>query len=188
MDKTNLLSQFTDAELKLYAPQLRQFNGVAGFVICTVKSDNIDLKYKEKRNLNNLSNLTTNIPVKKYFVESFPIIAFKLDKQANGNPVVIFNEDDNLRFPLSTDTCSSLLRATKKDVNEAIREFEETRGEKVKFFTDVELCTAVANELNEASIDAINKLAETLLNQSAAIDTLNKQMESDLKSYLTSIE
>ena len=188
MENNNLLSQFTETELKMYAPQLRQFGKVTGFVICTVKSDNIDLKYKEKRNANNIANLTTNVPVKKYYVESFMVVGIALDKQANGSPVVVFNGDDKLRFPLSQDTCDNILRATKKSINEAIREYEESKGEKVKFFTDLELCTEVATELNVSNAEALNNLAESLMNQANSIQTVNATMKSDLDSYLSTID
>lgn len=183
-----LVSQFTEAELNMYAPQLRKFNGVTGFKICTVKSDNIDLKYKEKRNMNNISSLTTNIPVRKYFVESFMVIAIKLDKLANGTPVVIFNENPDLTFPLSADACSALLHVTKKDVNDAIREFEDSKGEKVKFFTDIKLCVQVVNELNKLSKDALETLAETLMNQSCSLQTIIDAQTDDLDKYLKTIE
>lgn len=182
------VGQFTEAELKLYAPQLRQFGSTYGFMICTVKSDNIDLKYKEKRNANNIANLTTNIPVKKYYVERFIITALKLDKQANGNPVIIFNENDNLRFPLSNDTCDSLLHVTKKEINDAIREYEDTKGEKVKFFTDIALCTQVVTELNQSNADALNTLAETVMTQADSLKTLNATMKNDLDEYLSTID
>lgn len=184
----NILAQFTESELKMYTPLLRQFGALAGFKICTVKSDNIDLKYKEKRNANNISNLTTNIPVKKYFVESFLIVGIALDKQANGNAVIVFNNDDSLRFPLSQDTCDTIIRATKKDINDAIREYEDSKGEKIRFFTDIELCTKVAMELNKSNVDALNDLADSLMNQASSIGTLNDSMKSDLDSYLSTID
>lgn len=187
MENNSLLDQFTDSELKSNTPLLRQFGRITGYTICTVKSDNIDLQYKEKRNANNIANLTTNIPVKKYYVESFPVVGVRLDKVANGNVVVVFNDDDNLRFPLSQDSCNTILHATKKSINAAIEEYEQSKGEKVKFFTDIELCTQVAMELNASNMDSLNKLAETLMNQASSIQTLNSSMKSDLDSYLATI-
>lgn len=187
MENNSLLNQFNETEIKMHTPLLRQFGRVTGFTICTIKSDNIDLKYKEKRNANNIANLTTNIPVKKYFVEAFPVLGIKLDKSANGNAVVVFNDDDNLRFTLSQDSCDSILHATKKSINKAIEEYEESKGEKVKFFTDIELCTEVATDLNTENAEALNKLAEILMNQASAISTLNTSMKADLDSYLATI-
>lgn len=188
MESNNIINQFTDAELKMWTPQLRRFGKITGFVICTVKSDNIDLRYKEKRNANNIANITTNIPVKKYFVESFPVLGVMLDKQANGNAVVVFNNDDKLRFPLTPDAVNGIINATKKDVNEAIREYEDSKGEKVRFFTDIELCTQVAMELNASNKEALDNFAEALMNQSSSLKSLNDSMKADLDSYLATIE
>ena len=70
MDKNNFgLAKFTEQETRNYAPMMRAYNGVIGMKICCIKSDNIDLKYKEKKNANTIASLCTNIPVKKYFVE-----------------------------------------------------------------------------------------------------------------------
>lgn len=187
MENNYVASQFTEHELKVYTPLLRQFGKVFGFMICTVKCDNIDLRYKEKRNANNIANLTTNLPVKKYYVESFLVTSAILDKMANGNPVIIFNGRDDLRFPLSQDSCNNILRTTKKEINKAIIEFEESRGEKIKFFTDVELCTEVAMELNTSNSEALYRLAEDLMNQANSIQTVNNTIKENLDSYLSTM-
>ena len=187
MDKNNLgLANFTEQETRSYAPMMRAYNGVMGMKICCVKSDNIDLKYKEKKNANTIASLCTNIPVKKYFVESFTVLGIALSKAANGSPVIIFNNQPELTFPLSSDTTDSLLNATRTSINEAITEFETTG--KVKFFTDIALCTQVAQELNDMNADSIDKFVESLMNQSSSLRTLNKSMSSELDEYNKSLE
>ena len=187
MDKNNLgLANFTEQETRSYAPMMRAYNGVMGMKICCVKSDNIDLKYKEKKNANTIASLCTNIPVKKYFVESFTVLGIALSKAANGSPVVIFNDQSELTFPLSPDTTDSLLNATRTSINEAITEFEATG--KVRFFTDIALCTQVAQELNDMNADSIDKFVESLMNQSSSLRTLNKSMSSELDEYNKSLE
>lgn len=186
MEKNLNLANFTEQETRNYAPMMRAYNGVIGMKICCVKSDNIDLKYKEKKNANTIASLCTNIPVKKYFVESFTVLGIALSKAANGSPIIIFNGQPELTFPLSSDTTDSLLNATRASVNEAITEFEATG--KVKFFTDINLCTQVAQELNEMNADAIDKFVESLMNQSSSLRTLNKSMTSELDEYNKSLE
>ena len=177
---------FTEQETKNYATLARAYNGLMGMQICCVKSDNLDLKYKEKKNANSIASLCTNIPVKKYFVESFTVLGIQLDKAANGSPVIIFNERSELTFPLSTDTTDSLLNATRASVNEAITEFEATG--KVKFFTDIALCTQVVTELNGINADYVDKFVESLMNQASSLRTLNKSMETELDAYMKSLE
>lgn len=187
MEKENLnVENFTEQEMMTYAPQLREYGKVSGLAICCVKSDNIDLKYKEKRNANSINELCTNIPVKKYFVESFIVGGFQLKKAANGSPVIMFNGRSALTFPLSADTNETLLSATESEIHDAIREFEATG--KVKFFTDIKLCTKVAQSLNEMNSDQLNKLAESLMNQASSLSTLNKTMSASLNEYMKTLE
>lgn len=187
MDKNNFgLAKFTEQETRNYAPMMRAYNGVIGMKICCIKSDNIDLKYKEKKNANTIASLCTNIPVKKYFVESFTVLSIALDKAANGSPVINFNGQSELTFPLSPDTTDSLLNATRNSITEAITEFEATG--KVKFFTDIAQCTQMAQELNDMNADAIDKFVESLMNQASSLRTLNKTMGSELDEYTKSLE
>lgn len=171
-------SKFTEQEVLQHAATLKSFKSLMGIKICCVKSDNLDLRYKEKKMSGEMCTLK---PIKKYFTESFMITGIALDKLSNGKPVIVFNNSQQLTFPLTKEP-NAIVVATRDDVNNAIREWEEEG--KVKFFSDLSLVNEVVEQLNETNRQDLIKFSEELINQAMSLETLNKTEKTNLDNYM----
>lgn len=146
-------------------------------------SDNLDLNYKKKV-AGDIPGLCLLNPMKKYMVETVDLWNVDIVRTANGKVVIMFNDDEKLQFDLRADI-DTILKATPKDVQEAIMEFEATG--KRSFFWNVRMVTDCVNSLNQSNLQDINNLIDDLANQGASLESINKIITNDTDAYYKSI-
>lgn len=174
----------SDVELKQFRAKLSIIgSALFGKRLCIPISDNLDLNYGRKEK-GEIAGLRLSSPMKKYMIESVDITGAQVVRTANEKIVIMFNDREDLQFPITADI-TDIVKAEPKDVHAAIKLFEAT-GEKT-FFCNVQMVTDTVTNLNKANIKDIEKLIDELAEQEGSLETLNAVIESDTKDYYKSL-
>lgn len=174
----------SDVEIKQYRGKLVVIGtALFGRRLCIPVSDNLDLNYGRKEK-GEIPGLRLATPMKKYMVESVDITSADVVRTANEKIVIMFNEREDLQFPITSDI-DEIVKAEAKDVHGAIKLFEAT-GQRT-FFCNVQMVTDTVTNLNKANIKDIEKFIDELTEQGGSLETLNAVIESDTKDYYKSL-
>lgn len=174
----------SDMELKQFRAKLSIIgSALFGKRLCIPVSDNLDLNYGRKEK-GEIGGLRLSSPMKKYMIESVDITGAQVVRTANEKIVIMFNDREDLQFPITADI-TDIVKAESKDVHDAIKLFEAT-GEKT-FFCNVQMVTDTVTNLNKANIKDIEKFIDELTEQGGSLETLNAVIETDTKDYYKSL-
>ena len=180
---TSSTIKITEEEIQQYRLRLREIGrNLYGTRLNTVKSENVDLKYKDdcKENRNQLKR-----PIKKYFIESVEILSFDLIKSPDGEIQVQINNDPDLKISLRGEKNRFIEPTTEQDVLNAMTEFD-TKGT-VKFFTDYALVKKIVVSENKRHKAYLDELAESFMNQASVLENINNIEEANYEAYNKSL-
>lgn len=175
---------FTQQEISQFRMSVTAYGkALIGRRLAIPISDNLDMNYKKKI-AGDMPGLTLSTPLKKYMIETVDLWSIDVVRLANGKVVMIFNNDEKLQFDICKDI-DTIVKASPKDVQDAILEFEAT-GKK-RFFWNVRMVTECINSLNESNLSDINNFIDELALQGNALENVNKINQDDTDSYYKSI-
>ena len=175
--------KFSATELTNYRPVMQAYSTLFGKILVCPKTDLLDLDYfdKEKEKEMRLAE-----PIKKCYIKTTTITSIELDLDANDKPVLIFNHDVDLTFPLQGNEKPNLEMCTPEKINDAIRNF--AASEKLTFFADVEAVTKVVTSYNEREAKKLEAFAEKCIMDAQALRDINKLANDESKEYVESLK
>lgn len=178
------MEKFTKNEMNKFRPTLAAYKELFGKVIVCPMCDNLDLKHNDKAK-DNVNPRLAN-PIKKYFTKSVEIVKIELTKTADDRPAVIFNDDSDLIFPITSGEKPKVLECTPDRITEAIRNYRESK--QITFFCDIDAVNKQIMSLNNNTIKDLEKFAEELLSFTSTLRDVNKQENTVAQEYLDSLK
>lgn len=168
-------------ELKMnrHRISVNQHGALLGNLIFGVDVKTLDPEYRKKKELSDV--LVPHVPIKIYSLERILVKKVAMDEDADGNVVVIFNDDSKLRFPVTNPELREPNIATLKEAIAA----KENGGTPI-FFEDCEKLTQEITALNKVNY---NKLVRMTKDLAAQAEGLMSAMELDARQcedYLSS--
>lgn len=140
---------------------VRNYGSLLGATVYQVVAEIVDLDYKKKCEENKL-RLTK--PLYRFVPKKITITHTSIEKGADGDFKVVFNNDPELRFPVSME----LPKTTHDTIMDAITKFQA--GDKSPMiFQPSETLVRELTALNNDSINIANKLAQELMDQATSI-------------------
>lgn len=178
-----IMNNVKPGELKLerHRITLANYGSLLGKEIYSVGVKNMDPDYNKKKGTPD--ELVPSFPIKVYLLNRITVTGVKAEVDADGNTIIIFNDDSNLRFPIATPELRVPSVASIKD---AIRAAEN--GEPPIFFEDCAKATAEITALNKANMNKAIKLSRDMAQQA---DGLQKAMDLDqlaCERYLSELD
>lgn len=165
-------------DINAHRASLEAFAPYFGKKIFTIKSDNLDLSHNEKV-LNDVHPRLVR-PFKKYYVEGVDIVSMRLKLNANGKPVVEFNEKASLQFPV---VAPKFEKATSDKVEEAIKNPDANI-----FFTDYKELCDVVTAYNKQVMEDIDTLSKQLIEWQSALRAINETEKFNCERYYKSLD
>jgi hypothetical protein len=160
-----------------------QYGSFFGKDLLTVRWKNIDLEYNNKR-VNNVITLTK--PLRVIEIVHTTISAIAVDVDANGNAVVMFNNSQKMRFTIINNSEEIEFKVPDAVlVRLALKESEKKPTELSHpiYFSNLRALTDVVNAENTSEQKVAQKLANELLQETAAIEKIMAIQNEDVNEY-----
>lgn len=139
----------------------RNYGSLLGTTVYRIVPEIVDLDYKKKVEDNKL-RLTK--PIYRFVPKKINITKTSLELGADGDHKIVFNDDPELRFPVSAE----LPKTSHDTIMDAITKFQA--GDKSPMiFCPSETLIKELTALNNDSINIANKLAQELMDQAQSI-------------------
>lgn len=175
--------KFSATDMNNYRPVMQAYSTLFGRILVCPQSDLLELDYYEKESS---KEMRLAEPIKKYLIKATTITSIELDLDANDKPVLIFNHDVDLTFPLQGNEKPNLEICTPEKINDAIRNFATSK--KLTFFSDVESVTKVVTAYNEREAKKLETFAEKCIMDAQALRDINKIANDEAKDYVESLK
>lgn len=139
-----------------------------GRSLLTVKIENIDLQYNEKKEKDPEANRLLR-PYKKYIIEPINVTSVEASTDIENRAVVIFNRKPEMQFVVS----EGIVKPDNDSVREAI---EAAVNGQTRFFSgeDYPALFSIVDQVNAKNMAEINNLAQELIKQGALLKDLRK--------------
>lgn len=163
-----------------YRHVMQAYQGHFGAQLYTLKSTNIDPNYvkESKEGANGLRR-----PIKKYTIQPIDIIGIELAEDANGDFVIQFNGDSDLRFPARSP---EFKKPTAQVVKEAIEAQRANSNAKPIFFTDRESLYKEISSLNKNNYVLYQNLVSKFSKEMVAMEGIMKAEDAVHNEYMRS--
>jgi len=159
-----------------------QCGALLGMDLLTVKVENVDLKYNEKKEADP-NGLRLNKPLKKYIIEAITVNSVKADTDAEGQAIVIFNDKPEMQFLVAKGIEKPSNDTVKDAVNAAV-------NGNTRFFSSVDypILFSLVDALNAKNQNEANAIAEELIQQAALLKNLRGIQKDSYDRYKTDFD